>query len=304
MGRKLLVVAGGMAAIAGPLVGGLSGPLMLAQSAAPAASKFEVVSIRPCQDPRQRQVPGDTYPPRGNSSPGRLRTGCYPLLDDHGMGLIRSAYADTFTPVNGGPPWLQSAFYEIDAIAEGNPSVKMMMGPMMQELLEEHFKLKIHRQAGEGPVYFLGVARGGPKLHSLAEGSCTLRSSFPVPALAPGQEYCDSLISAGSAASVQDQGATLDDFSKQLLGVLDRPVINKTGITGRFDIHVEFSREGTRMATIALTQPIDGSTSAPDPTGPPSIFTALQEQLGLRLEPGRGPVETLVIDRVERPAEN
>jgi uncharacterized protein (TIGR03435 family) len=260
---------------------------------------FEVVSIKPCQDPRERQVPGDTYPPRGNSSPGRLRTGCYPLLDDHGMGLIRAAYADTFTPINGGPSWVHSAFYEIDATAEGNPSVKMMMGPMMQVLLEDRFQLKIHRQAGEGPVYFLTVAHGGPKLHPFTEGSCTPYSTFPPPPLQPGKEYCERMIS-GISPSVVAQGATLDEFSKTLRVVLDRPVIDKTGITGRFDIHVEFSREGTELETIRPKDP----SPASDPTGPPSIFTALQEQLGLKLEPGKGPIDVMVIDHVERPSAN
>jgi uncharacterized protein (TIGR03435 family) len=305
MGRKLLVFAAGMAAMTvSNVMGVLSGPRMLAQSSAPVTPKFEVVSIRPCQDPRQRQVPGDTYPPRGNSSPGRLRTGCYPLLDDHGMGLIRSAYADTFTPIDGGPSWIRSAFYDINAIAEGDPSVKKMMGPMMQVLLEDYFKLKIHRKTGEGPVYFLSVARGGAKLHPFAEGSCTPYSTSPPTALPPDQKYCDNLLSSLSPASVEDQGVTLDDFSKQLLAVLDRPVINKTEIAGRFDIHVEFSREGTKVAAMPLMQTIDGPSPTADPTGPPAIFTALQEQLGLKLGSGKGPIEVLVIDHVERPSSN
>jgi uncharacterized protein (TIGR03435 family) len=272
------------------------------QSPSADSPSFDVVSIRPCQDPRIRQVPGDTYPPRGNSSPGKLRTGCYPLLDDNGMGLIRAAYADTFTPINGGPAWVRSAFYEIDAIADGNPSVKTMMGPMMQGLLEKYFKLKIRHQAGEGPVYVLSVAHGGPKLHPFAEASCTPWSD-PPPVLQPGQRYCDSLIGGGTIASVTDQGATLNDFSKQLLGVLGRPVIDKTGLSGRFDIHFQFSREGTRVAGIALAQP-DGNSPTSDPGSPPSVFTAVQEELGLKLELGKGPMEVFVIDHIERPSEN
>jgi uncharacterized protein (TIGR03435 family) len=112
------------------------------------------------------------------------------------------------------------------------------------------------------------------------------------------------LISSLSPASVNDQGVTLDDLCKQLLGILDRPVINRTGITGRFDIHVDFSREGTKMAAMPLMQPSDGPSSDSDATGPPSIFTALQEQLGLKLEPAKGPIEVLVIDHVERPSQN
>ncbi len=302
--RKLMLVAASVSALGGPLIfGALTAPAIHGQNAPATTPKFEVASIKPCQDPPQ--VPGRAlYPARGNSSPGRLSTGCVPLLDANGIGLIRSAYVsfadghlhNEFTPINGGPPWLHSAFYEINATAEGNPSVAMMMGPMMQELMEDRFQLKIHRQTSEGPVYFLTVARGGPKLHSFTEGSCTLQS-YPPPPLLPGQKYCPSMVSAMPSAAVDDQGATLDDFSKLLILVLDRPVINKTGITGRFDIRVDFSREGTKMGAI-------GPPPASDSSGPPSIFTAFREQLGLRLESGRGPVETLVIDHVEKPSEN
>lgn len=234
------------------VLGVSSGPRVLAQSTA-TAPKFEAVSIKPCQDPRQHLMPGDMYPPRGHSSPGRLRTDCFPLLDNNGMGLIRGAYtsdADGRIPINGAPSWVNSAFYEIDAIAEGNPSVEMMMGPMMQALLEDRLRLKIHRQTSEGPVYVLSVARGGPKLHSFTAESCTPYSS-PPPPLQPGQNYCESVVGGLSPAAVEDQGVTLDDFSKQLLVVLDHPVINKTGITGRFDIHMEFFARGNKVGGCA-----------------------------------------------------
>jgi uncharacterized protein (TIGR03435 family) len=104
----------------------------------------------------------------------------------------------------------------------------------------------------------------------------------------------------GISPSVEALGTTLDEFSKTLRVVLDRPAIDKTGITGRFDLRVKFSREGTELEGIALK----GPRPALDPNGPPSIFTALQEQLGLRLESGRGPVDTLVIDHIEMPSEN
>jgi uncharacterized protein (TIGR03435 family) len=167
----------------------------------------------------------------------------------------------------------------------------MMMGPMMQELLEDRFQLKIHRQTTEGPVYFLTVARRGPKLNLFTEGSCTPYSTLPRPPLQPGTEYCERIISGGKSPSVEAKGATLDEFSKTLRVLVGRPVIDKTGITGRFDIRFEFSHVGI--------EPVDS-----DPTGPPSIFIALQEQLGLRLEPAKGPVEMLVIDRIERPTGN
>ncbi len=132
--------------------------------------------------------------------------------------------------------------------------MKMMMGPMMQLLLEDRFHLKIHRQTNEGPVYFLTVGRGGPKLHAFTEGSCTRYSAFAPTPLQPGQAYCRHQISMVTS-SADVQGGTLDEFSDLLRTLLERPVINKTGISGRFDIRIEFSREGTKLAAIPLIQP-------------------------------------------------
>lgn len=163
---------------------------------------------------------------------------------------------------------------------------------MMQALLEEHFHLKIRHEVTEGPVYFLSIARGGPKLRSFTEGSCTPASKAPPCSTVVGlQTNDDGRIQRPGLWRADAQGATVDEFSKLLRPVLSRPVINKTGITGRFDIDVKFSREETQPSTS-------------DPTGVPSIFTAVQEQLGLRLEAGKGPVDRFVIDHIERPAGN
>jgi uncharacterized protein (TIGR03435 family) len=296
--KKITLAAAGLAALAAPiLIGVLNAPAIRAQNApairaqnAPATTpKFEVASIKPCQDPVNDLG--------HHSSPGRLASGCAELLNF--IGNAYTTFADGHlnlnsepAPINGGPPWLHSASYEVNAKAEGNASLPMMLGPMMQRLLEDRFHLKIHHQATEGPVYFLTVARGGPKLQPFTEGSCTPYSTLPRPPLLPGsKEYCERIISGvGASPWMEAKGATLDEFSKTLRMVVDRPVIDKTGITGRFDIRVEFSREGTEPAS--------------DPSTPPSIFVALQEKLGLRLESGKGPVQMLVIDHIERPTEN
>jgi uncharacterized protein (TIGR03435 family) len=297
-GKKVILAAIGLAALAAPIVVGvLTAPVIRAQVAPANTPKFEVASIRSCPDPSQQPPPpggGGRHIPGSNSSPGRLATDCVPLRE-----LIANTYitdTDGFIPLTGGPSWIQSAFYEINATAEGNPSVKTMKGRMSQALLEDRFQLKIHRETREGPVYFLSVARGGPKLHSFTEGSCKPWPTPPPPQLT--KEYCTRMI-YGIKPAVEAQGATLDEFSKLLRLVVGRPVIDKTGITGRFDIRVDFSREGTELAGIQLKEPVPS-----DPSGPPSIFTAVQEQLGLRLESGRGPIETLVIDRIEKPSEN
>jgi uncharacterized protein (TIGR03435 family) len=288
---KLVLVAIGVLALAAPVaIGVLTAPFIRAQIAPANTPKFEVASIKSCPDPSQ-QGPF-THIPGSNSSPGRLATDCVPLRQ-----MIGNAYSkdlNDYDPLIGGPAWTNSAFYEINATAEGNPSVKVMNGPMLQALLEDRFQLKIHRETREGPVYFLTVARGGPKLHSFTEGSCKPWPSPPPPQLT--REYCGRTIS-GLKPAVEAQGVTLDDFSSLLRLVVGRPVIDKTRVSGRFDIHVDFSREGTELANIRQAVPAD-------PAGPPSIFVAIQEQLGLKLEAGRGPVETLVIDRIERPSGN
>lgn len=298
--RKVALTAICLAAFAAPLlIGVLNAPAIRAQNAPAAVPKFEVVSIKPCEF-RQNTI--SDMAPQGNSTPGNLRTGCFPLLNASGRGLIRGAYASNpFTPINGGPSWMRSAAYEIDARAEGSPAVRTMTGPMMQALLEQYFHLKIHQQMAEGPVFFLRVARGGPKLHSFVEGSCTPHDTSPPAPLGPGQKYCVDMMRGGSPASIEVQGATLDDFSRMLFGVLGHPVINKTGMAGRFDLRVEFSREATTFGPLRAGD-ADGGTPASDPSN--SIFSALPEQLGLKLEPAKGLVEAFVIDHIEKPAGN
>jgi bla regulator protein BlaR1 len=295
--RKAALTMIGLAALAAPIaIGVLIAPVIQAQFAPANTPRFEAASIKPCSEPLNGPAP--------HSSLGRLATDCAELLNL--MGNAYTSYADGHlnprheqTPITGGPSWVRSASYDINARAEGTPSVPMMLGPMMQKLLEDRFHLKIHRETGEGPVYFLTIARGGPKLHPYSEGSCT-PWTLPPPALKPGEKICGSMIS-GLTSSVEALGTTLDEFSKTLRLLVDRPVIDKTGMTGRFDIRVKFSREGTELDGF---RPLNGPPIAGDPTGAPSIFVALQEELGLRLESGRGPVDKLVIDQIEKPLEN
>jgi len=227
------------------------------------------------------------------------------------LGLIQRAYVRfagghtnswQVLPIKGGPAWIHSDMYQINARAQGSPSREMMQGPMLQALLEDRFKLSIHREVKEGPVYELTVARGGPKFKRSPEGGCVqMPLTVPVPTPPPGQRYCKVIINLLKPA-VDAEGSTVVEFSKLLNIVLDRPVVDKTGLTGRFDIHLEFARD---EATPGMRGPGPDEPAAPvsDRTGP-TIFTAIQEQLGLKLEPRRGPNEFLVIDHVERPSEN
>jgi len=305
--RKVALAVAGIAALAVPIaVGVMNAPLIRAQSATAATPKFETSSIDTCSD-----EPGLKRGYGYSSSQGRLNTGCMPLVDAGNLGLIQRAYVrfagghphwPGIVPIHGGPDWIRSEFYNVNAKAEGNPNEQMMEGPMLQALLEDRFKLKIHRETRAVPVYVLTAAQGGSLLKPSTEGSCTpMPLTVPVSALAPGQEYCKVRVGF-KGPSVDAQGATLTEFSKLLDLVLDRPVIDKTGIAGKFDIHLEFAADAATPNFLPGGDLARLAGAASDSTGA-SIFTAMQ-QLGLKLEPAEGPREFLVIDHVERPTGN
>ena len=160
------------------LIAALSSVLLQAQPVPPPATpKFDVVSVKPCKP----GVAGG-----GDSSPGKLHIGCALLADVDNTGLIQLAYnryaggqltSYGVIPIEGGPDWIHSETFEIDATSDGHPSILMMEGPMMQAILEDRFKLKIHRETRQGPVYELALGKGSPKLKPLQDGSCIARRS-------------------------------------------------------------------------------------------------------------------------------
>ncbi len=281
----------------------------LAQPQTLAAPKFEVASLRRCDSP----------PLRGmnmleGSTPQRLHMRCVTLAN-----LIQEAYimfangrvnSPPPVPIEGGPAWVTSDRYEIDAKAEQLATLEMMRGPMLQALLEERFKLRVHRDTrGEISIYTLGLAKNGFKLHELEEGArvafdVTKPAEAPAPARQP-PPACDdvrlarNLEGSGANLTLIATGLTLDTFSRWItpFAGLDRPVVNTTAIPGRFSFHLDFTPEDGPLAF----RP--GGDLPADPAGP-SIFTAIQEQLGLKLEPAKSPAEFLVIDHVERPSGN
>ena len=168
---------------------------------------------------------------------------------------------------------------------------------MLRRLLEERYGLKIRSEIKEVPVYALTVAKGGFKLQPLKEGSCA-----PIGDLAdlePGQKPCGMPMTGmrGPTMNTEILGS-FRDFCKVMGATLGRPVIDRTGIAGMFDFHLDF----------AVDENIGGvshsGNAASDDSPSPSIFTAIQEQLGLKLESTKGPGESLVIDHIERPSEN
>lgn len=201
-------------------------------------------------------------------------------------------------PIEGGPSWINSAYYDINAKTEvGAPSGGMMKGPMMQALLEDRFKLRIRRETRAGPAYALTVTKSGPKLKPFQPGSCldigvVTPLATPAPRSQPGERPILCGVNSGSGNGLNQmwevRGLTLDFFAKVFLGgTLDRPVFNKTGIEGLFDVHLEFMPDETTFSGNRRPDNTPNATPGAAPADPdgPLIFTAIQKQLGLKLEP-------------------
>ena len=205
----------------------------------------------------------------------------------------------------GGPAWINSDLYTIEAKAEGTPGEGAMKGAMMRALLEDRFQLKIHVQTREIPVYTLTAAKGGIKMPRAPEGNCTPLdiTQFPPPELGTGKRYCRTNLNQrkGPNVIVDIEAMSIDDFCKTTLMFMDRPVINKTGIAGLFDFQMVYAADET--SSPGYRNGRGTSDQGTDDAPGPSIFTALQG-LGLKLEPAKGLDEFHVIDSVEKPSAN
>ncbi len=285
-GKKLVLMTLGLATLAAPIViGTLNAPAIRAQSTA-TAPQFEVASIRVSKNPE----------PGGNVdiTPGRFRGKDLAL-----QWLILVAYRINSGNLSGDlPSWTLSERYDIDAKtddASGEDRILLAL----QALLKERFQLREHREIKEESVYFLTIGKNGIKM---SQGSCV-----PVKKDLPNE--CYSSKSNGLVQTMDWRGVRISDPTgvayRTLAGHLSinkRPVIDKTGLAGTFDVHLRWTREPDPAA---VGSPGDTVTPAPSPEpSAPSIFDAMEEQLGLKLESGRGPVEYLVVDHVENPSEN
>lgn len=271
-GRRLLLAGVGIAVIAGRVVFGLmNAPQICAQSAStpPGPSSFEVASIRP--------NPGPWHVLLGYSSSGpRLTLEAYTVSDLIGEAYGLKNYQVTLAESRA-RPIVYGTYYNIVAKAEGDGTpTKGEFRQMLQRLLAERFNLKFHREMKELPVYALVVGKNGPKFKESAPDAVFI-SHHGV----NGHNQNMTLVKATMESLADDLSM---DFG------IDRPILDKTGLTGTYDIKLEATPE------FRINRGAD--------PGDISVFTAVQEQLGLKLEPTKGPVEVVVIDHVERPSEN
>jgi len=262
-----------------------------ARNATPAAGQrlaFDVASIK--------RTPADTGPGADFAAQpgGRLH-----VRNNAVTNLIANAYGVQGYLLVGGPEWIRADRYDMQAKVEGEPSRPEMM-LMLQALLADRFQLRVHRETRDLPAYVLTVARGGAKLTPAKDGDCVAPrpDGAPPPPLAPGEIRRPSCgnnnMSRTNPPNITWTAVGIDaaGVAGALANYFRRPVVNRTGLAGFFNIQQD----------LPPLQPATTDGGAPDSAA--SVFTVLQEQLGLRVEEGRGPVEVLVIDRVERPTEN
>jgi uncharacterized protein (TIGR03435 family) len=220
--------------------------------------------------------------------------------------------------IQGIPKWALVPRYTIhaeteDPVANGptqptpgqgpGPAERLLYGPMLQGLLEERFQLKIRRVQEQAPMYALTVAKNGPKLKPLEDGDCIPDGPPRWPA--GGKPRCGWVgwPTSGPNRTLLGGGITLQRLATSLSQfVLDRNVIDRTGISGSFLIRLEYAPdENTPCKGPASRCVADPNTDIPPGA---TIFAAIEQQLGLKLEPIKGPREHIVIDSVERPSEN
>ncbi len=275
-------------------------PSAFSQTLPAARPRFESASVK------RNTTGGQSFINPGfvNILPGGRLTAGWAVLRT----LIQEAYGVEYFQLGEGPDWMDTEHYDIEAQAKGDVSEGQML-LMLQSLLEDKFKLKVHRETREYPVYALTIARSGLKLRPSKEGNCfpPLTLPPPTPPLGRGSTWsvpplCGraqvSLISASEARLTAGR-VSMKDLTEYLSKIVGSTVTDKTGVVGTFDAVAAFTPD-------KFLAGIRGSATAPRPgeATSRSFFSALEQQLGLKLQATKGAVEVLVIDHVERPSEN
>jgi uncharacterized protein (TIGR03435 family) len=222
--------------------------------------------------------------------------------------LVMRAWKVKNFEISGGPGWIDSDRYDVAATAAESNIAEDQFKAMLQALIRDRFRFAAHRESREMPIYALSAVRNGSKLPE-STGNCVvaLPNSPPPPPPAPGQPppvLCGGFLMDGSR--LEGRKISMAQLTSALSNMLGRSVIDKTGYNGIFDVHLEFTPEGIApLGGGGFGSPGGPAADAGGPDSPgPSIFTAIQQQLGLRLESAKGPVEILVIDHAEKPDAN
>src|SRR5262245_43458568 len=289
MKRLSLIAAAGVAFVVPAFILGSS---LGAQT--PPTAAFEVATVKPNKS-------GDGRVMLGMQPGGRFNATNVPARM-----LLRQAFNVQEFQIVGGPDWLGSDRFDVVAKAPEGEFNADTMRPMLQSLLVERFKMMFHRESRDMPIYALMKARGDGKLGPNLSASAVdcagrgRRGGGPPPAPPqPGQKLdCGFMIGPGR---MNVGGMPMGQLAQALSPMVGRIVLDKTELTGNYDFELSFSLEGLGSAFPGGGTPLINGAPPPIDPNMPTIFTALQEQLGLKLDSQRGPVDVVVIDRVEQP---
>lgn len=260
----------------------LAGPLIFGQPA------FDVVSLKPMSFPNGDFARGFLAGAGACSKPPLRITGNrVTIAAATACGLIRVAFDVPDYRISNMPAWMAkpetSDFFQVEARGEGDAVVTDDQAKeRLRTLIADRFQFKFHREAKDLPVYHLVAGKNGSKLSTQplpAEGVCSDSQAAKLDAYRK---------ISGQTVTVCKPTMSMAQLADNLSRNVDRPVIDKTGLTGQYAFLLQFTPEGKDIGADAA----------------PSIFTAVQDQLGLRLEPAKDSLDVIVIDRIERPAAN
>jgi uncharacterized protein (TIGR03435 family) len=225
---------------------------------------WEVVTVRP-SDPNAANAKFD-------------RIGRHLIIQNQSVEImLMFGYGMQKSQIAGAPAWVKTERFDVDGVADvdGQPTIQQFQS-IVRKLLAERFGLKAHKEQREMPVFALRVSKDGPKL----------AASTRDPGTAPNQQ-----VNNGQGyRALRFTNYSMQQLALMMLVYVDRPVVDQTRLAGQYDFNLSYTYDETRAPT--------------DGTAPPSLFTAIQEQMGLKLEPVKAPAEVLVVDAVERPSAN
>jgi uncharacterized protein (TIGR03435 family) len=274
---RLTVILAGLMLAAPCTVAQQNAGAMPDPCAATDRASFDTVSVRP-SDPA---ATASTM----RVSPSGIATEGTKLL-----ALIAAAYELRDFQILGGPDWMASDRFDVTAKYDAPPDLSKLddagrkawiqrLTQSRQSLLADRFHLKCHMETRQLTVYELVVAKGGPKFQETKDDGDT-------------NKYFGIRAGPQRTRQLAGKDATMDVLAKLLSSEVNHVVLDKTGLTGKYDLNAEWAQDGPA-----------GAQSADEPFAP-GIFTAMEERLGLKLQPGKGPVRVLIIDRVDRPTQN
>lgn len=243
-----------------------------------------------------KAMPADANPafdvavikPNTSAGPGKgfgIRGRQFSTMNTSVRDMITFAYGLHARQITGGPGWMETEKYNVTAKpeGEGQPNDKQWK-IMVQKLLADRFQLTFHREKKELSVYAIVVGKNGPKLTKSAGNPSGL----------PGLFF-------RGLGNLPATNATIADFAGVMQSaVLDRPVVDQTGLEGRFDFQLKWTPDETQFGGMGMKVP----PPADDAAAPPDLFTAMQDQLGLKLQATKAAVDVIVVDRVSKPSEN